>query len=232
MDELCSLLKARMMALSTGCTRSIIAKLNTLATCMRHASLSLRFHSYTLHEMILGVAHVQRAYLDALAFADYIEHRFADRMNGSAISVRAPLTHVLGASSMDATTVNRLQVAGVPAYLVVPNDEALVLGATVLEPISPSVIPDLVTRGIGERRDGQSTPILYNGCPSSAMHVILTQPPRYVSLEPYYLGLDVHSTVIPIGVRGTVCVNHSTVAPSKRKASSSTRKGTQRFNIF
>lgn len=227
MDELCSLLKARMMTLTTGCNQSTIAKMKSLATRMRHASLSLRFHSYTLREMILGVAYTQRAYLDALAFTDYIEHRFEDRMMGSSMSVQPPLTHVLGASSMEATTVNRLQLAGVPAYLVVTDDEALVLGATVLEPMPASVVPDLVTRDICDARDSQPAPLLYDGYPSSVMHAIMTQPSRYVALDSYFLDLDVNSMIIPMGVRGRVRVGGSTVARPKRSISASNRKGTQ-----
>lgn len=231
-DELCSLLKTKMMTMSTGCDRPTAVVLNNLASSMRRASLALRFHSYTLREMMIGVAYTQRSYLDALAYSDYIEYRFGDKMNGSTTaSVQVPMLHVLGASSTDAATVNRLQLAGVPAYLVVPDEDALVLGATVVEAMPSSPFPFSVNPMIDEGREIQPMPLLHNSSSPSEMHAVMTMSPHYASLERYFIGLDANFTVVPLGVRGIVCVNEP-VAPPKRKGRATTRKGAKRSQLI
>lgn len=223
-DELGTQLKTRMVGMSAASHGLARAKLETLATSLRSAILYLRFHSYTFHEMLIGVAYAQRLYLDALAYSDYIASRFADRMSASSDSVFEPLSHVLGASSSDVGTVNRLQIAGVPAYLVVPHDEALALGATHVETITipPQLLLD--TREWVHPVTFQTMPLLYTGQPSSVVHDVVTRAPQYASLERYFLGIDDNHTIVPVGVRGIVCTGSVQTTASKRRNNRGTKK--------
>lgn len=75
-DELGLQLKARMATLSASTHGLACARLDMLAISMRRAMLHLRFQSYTLPEMIIGVAYAQQLYLNALSYTDYIDHHF------------------------------------------------------------------------------------------------------------------------------------------------------------
>lgn len=134
-DDYGVLLKTRITDLSLYCDSTTRVRINSAAMVMHRASLSLRFLPSTQAEMIVAVAYAQRTYLDALALADYIEHGLEAMMRSSSAFVRAPLRHVLGASLSDPAVVNQLQRAGIPAYWVVPHQEAFALGATAFEPL-------------------------------------------------------------------------------------------------
>lgn len=222
LDALSMLLKDRMANLSATCHGVPCIMLKKLAASMCHAMLLLRFHAYTLREMVIGVAHAQRSYLDALALADFVEFGFHAKLNGSASTVQSPLSHVLGASSIDVFTVNRLQVAGVAAYLIVPHEEELVLGANavVLQPFH------------NWQEDGciKPMPSVYAGSASSTVHDIMTLPPRYATLEQYFLDLDHDFKVVPIGVRGTVIT--SSLPASKCRPTRSATKCVYIISVF
>lgn len=145
-------------------------------------------------------------------------------MNTSCVSVPDHLSYVLGASSSDVTTVNRLQLAGVPAYLVVPHEEALVLGAINVDQISPSFRPSFVTQDWENLAPSHPMPLLYTGVPSPMVHDIVSRPPHYVSLERYFFGLDDDLAVVPIGERGIVCVASVKAAASKQRNKCSSNK--------
>lgn len=213
LDELSLLLKARLDTLSASCHSAPSMMLHKLAASMRHAMLFLRFNTYTMREMVIGVAYAQRSFLDALALADYVEYSFHARLHGSVSSVHAPSSHILGASSTDVVTVNHLQVAGVPAYLIVPHEEVLVLGATAVAPTQPSF--SSTTNHRFEDTCSKPTPSFYTGIASSAMHDIMTLPPSYTTLERYFIGLDNHSNVVPLGVRGMIITSSLPAAKCK-----------------
>lgn len=204
-------------------------KLFTLARSMRHATLHLRFHPYTFRELVIGVAHAQRVYLDALALTDYLERDFESRMHNAAVYVQPLLSHVLGASSTDIETVHRLQLAGVPAYLVVPHKDALVLGATQIVPSPPC--PSIAPRAYVDCVTAITTPILYTGVASPAMHDIMSLPPRNTSLDGFFFGLDNEFKIVPIGARGTVGVTGIPSSLSTRRKFKSTQKGITSFYI-
>lgn len=227
LDELGHLLKQRMAALSALTHGVSSIMLHKLAATMRHAMLLIRFNTYTLRELVVGVAYAQRTYLDALALADYVEFGFYARLHTLPVMVQRPASHVLGASSVDASTVNRLQAAGVPAYLIVPHSEALVLGATTVietQPNPPSIADDHCEGGCIPIK-----PPVYTGIASSEMHRIMTLPPIYASLEHYFLGLDRHFNTVPLGVRGTVIT--SSLPASQCKATSKCTSISTSFNL-
>lgn len=142
------------------------------------------------------------------------------------------MTHVLGASSYDIVTVNRLQMAGLPAYLVVPHEEALVLGATHVDPVSPSFLPSVDSSTIWDSATSKPMPLVYTTHTSPLVHDIVTQPPRYTSLETYFLGLDNDLRVVPIGKRGIVTVGSVIPNGSKRTNRHSSHKSMSCHRFF
>lgn len=129
---------------------------------------------------------------------------------------------------MDVVLVNHLQVAGVPAYLVVPHEEAQVLGATAVALSQPS--PSFAIHDWQKGDRNTSMPPLYIGSASSTMHHIMTLLPRYATLERYFLGLDDDFKVVPIGTRGTVIT--SSLLASKCSPVRATTKGTHDTSTF
>lgn len=67
--------------------------------------------------------------------------------------------------------------------------------------------------------------ILYTGSSASEMHDVMTRPPRFTSLDRYYLGLDDHFNVVPIGMRATVCLDGQSIANASRKGRRHQTKG-------
>ncbi|KZP11316.1 hypothetical protein FIBSPDRAFT_899031 [Athelia psychrophila] len=182
---------------------------------MRHAILTLQCHPYSFSEMVIGVAYAQRLYLDALALTDYLERGFEARMCNSGVYVQPRLSHVHGASSTDIEIVHRLQLAGLPAYFVVPRQDALVLGATHIDPSPPS--PSFASYEWTECPTAVTMPILYTGDASAAMHNAMSLPPRHASLERLFFGFDDDFKVVPIGTRGTVVVTGLPTSLSNRR---------------
>ncbi|KZP11318.1 hypothetical protein FIBSPDRAFT_899033 [Athelia psychrophila] len=182
---------------------------------MCHAILTLQCHPYSFSEMVIGVAYAQRLYLDALALTDYLERGFEARMCNSGVYVQPRLSHVHGASSTDIEIVHRLQLAGLPAYFVVPRQDALVLGATHIDPSPPS--PSFASYEWTECPTAVTMPILYTGDASAAMHNAMSLPPRHASLERLFFGFDDDFKVVPIGTRGTVVVTGLPTSLSNRR---------------
>lgn len=224
-DHLGSLLKSRVQQISANHRASGCDKLKDLNASSRHAILLLRFNSYTVREMIIGVAYAQRLYLETLSLADYIEYRFASRLDAELTMISPPLLHVLGAITLDTKTLNRLQVAGVPAYLVVANEDAMILGATTIGTALRGSKDAIVTQEWQEDDRTHPMPVIYSGAPSPSMHDIVTLPPHYDSLDKYFLGLSDTLHVVPIGKRGIVCVPLQEQSRSKRKSKSANTAG-------
>lgn len=225
-DKLALLLNERVSQLSCGPYSAECNGLAALCGSMRRTILGLRFHPYTEREMIIGIAHAQRLYLETLALADYIEFRFALRMDNAAASLSAPLLHLLGALTEDLQTLNCLQIAGLPAYLVVDNEHATVLGATYVRNTLWQSKHVIIREDWHEAQHLRPMPILYEGEASEELHNVITQPPRYDSLEKYFFYLDGNYNVIPVGKRGTIGVVNRIHVRSKRKVKSSIITGT------
>lgn len=224
-DELGSLLKSRVNRLSANLQSSESSQLKGLYASMRHAILRLRFHSYTVREMIIGVAYAQRLYLETLSLADYIEYHFASKMHADTTAISPPLLHLLGALTSDTETLNRLQIAGVPAYLVVAHEDAMILGATTIGTTLCGSKDAIVEQEWQEDNRTRPMSVIYTGAASSSMHDAMTLPPRYNSLENCFLDLDNNFNVVPIGKRGTFCVPLQDHSRSKRKTKGSNTTG-------
>lgn len=110
-----------------------------------------------------------------------------------------------------------MQVAGVPAYLVVPHEQALVLGATNVETTMFFLPASFVTRDWENLPVSKPMSLLYTGEPSSVVYDIVTRVPHYASLDHYFLGLDGGFAIVPIRERGMVCVSSvKSAAPQRR----------------
>lgn len=216
-DNLGLSLKSRVLQLSCGPHSAECGQLVALCASMRRAILCLRFHPYTEREMIIGIAYAQRLYLESLAMADYIQYRIALKMDAATKTMPPPFLHVLGALTEDLHTLNRLQAAGVPAYLVVAHEDALILGASLVRTTVWHSKHAIISQDWHEREVSRPMPILYEGCASSAMHDVMSLAPRYDTLEKYFFNLDAQFNVIPVGRMGTVCVADRSKVRSKRK---------------
>lgn len=216
-DEMGTLLKERVFQLSCGPHSGECDHLKALCASMRHTILCIRFQPYTEREMIIGVALSQRLYLETLALADYIQYRFALKLNATTTTMPPPLLHILGALTEDSHTLNRLQIAGVPAYLVVDHKDATILGASSVRTDACHSKHAIVSQDWQEGQLSRPMPILYEGIASPAMHDAMSLAPRYDSLEKYFFDLDDQFNVIPIGKQGTVCVTSRPNVRSKRK---------------
>lgn len=216
-DHLGLMLKSRIQHISDNHQTSECDRLKDSYASSRHHILLLRFNSYTVREMIIGVAYTQRLYLETLSLADYIEYGFASKLDTDVTKISSPILHVLGATTVDTKTLHRLQVAGVPAYLVVANEDAMILGATSIGIAIPGTKDAIVMQEWQENNRTHPMPVIYSGAPSPSMHDIMTLPPHYDSLDNYFSGLTDTFHVVPIGKRGVVHVPIQDKSISKRK---------------
>ncbi|KAF7970450.1 hypothetical protein HWV62_23893 [Athelia sp. TMB] len=94
------------------------AALEALISNMRHGVLRLKHSPYTFKEVKMDVAQTQRLYLDALAMCDYVEDKWANKLQSVGPVLMPPRSEYMGAWTSDPSVVQKLHHAGIPVYFV------------------------------------------------------------------------------------------------------------------
>ncbi|KAF7984849.1 hypothetical protein HWV62_10805 [Athelia sp. TMB] len=169
--------------------------LEALVANMRHGIMRLIHSPYTYTELKMDVAQTQRCYLDALAMCDYVQDKWANKLQSVGPVSRTPLSEFMGAWTADPSVVQRLHHAGIPVYFV--RHRSTIRFDPYMKVLQRAWRRDdrVVTVELGQ-------PERYSGVPNRNLHSSTSQLNEYGGLSNFIFTLDDRNRVEPAGDRG------------------------------
>lgn len=194
------------------------AALEALISNMRHGIMRLKHSPYTFKELIMDVAQTQRFYLDSLAMCDYVQDKWANKLQAIGPVKMPPRSEFIGAWTADASVVQKLHHAGIPVYFV--RDRSTVLLDT----------RDWVNRGPWNcRRSAVAVdtglPERYSGIPNRDLHRAASRLNEYGEPEKLFYDLDDNTNVIPAGHRGKIELSRPATGNKRNRTAKRQPKG-------